>query len=176
MMRDVMLDLETLGTRYNAQIISIGAVYFDRDTGEIGRGFSTNVDMGDMADRFTTDLSTIAWWFSQSDKARALVTENPAPLSEAIAYLQEFLAEPDIKLWSHATFDMPILMNAFNVVGAKFPVPFRNMRDLRTLMDLADHHSTLEREGTHHHALDDAKFQARYAAEAMQKLNARKQD
>ncbi len=43
-MNDVMLDLETLGTRHDAMIISIGAVYFERETGLIGPGFSMNVN------------------------------------------------------------------------------------------------------------------------------------
>lgn len=168
-MTDVMIDLETFGTRYSAQIIQIGACYFDRETGEIGIGFSANID-GTLQDKFTTDYSTIKWWLEQSDAARSLVTSNPIPLQEALGDLFLFLNKPDIQLWSHATFDIPILMNAFEVVGLKCPVPFRNMRDLRTLMDLANHRSTLERQGTHHNALDDAKYQARYAAEAISKL------
>lgn len=177
-MKDVMIDLETLGTRYDAQIIQIGACYFDRNTGEIGLGFSANID-GALQDEFTTDYSTIKWWFEQSDSARMLVMENPIPLPQALGELSRFLMGKDIQLWSHATFDIPILMNAFNVVGIPCPVPFRNMRDLRTLMDLASFGgksatpSKVRREGVHHNALDDAKFQAAYAAEALIKLNAR---
>lgn len=170
-MKDVMLDLETLGTRHDALIIQIGACYFDRKTGEIGLGFSANVDAGAMTDEFTIDLSTIKWWFEQSDRARKLVTEAPMPLIDALIGLSQFLHTPDITLWSHATFDMPILINAFETAGIVFPVPFRNMRDLRTLMDISQYRSETPREGVHHHALDDAKYQATYAAEAFRKLD-----
>lgn len=170
-MKDVMLDLETLGTRYDAMIISIGAVYFDRNTGEIGRAFSMNIDSFEFRDRFTTDRETIEWWFTQSDRARSLAMEYPASLKSTLEGLVEFLRTPDVKLWSHATFDMPILAHAFEVCGIKHPVPFRNMRDLRTLMDLAGPSADMIRAGVHHHALDDAKYQAKYAADAMQRLN-----
>jgi hypothetical protein len=171
-MKDVMLDLETLGTRHDALIIQIGACYFDRNTGEIGLGFSANTDAGEMTDEFTIDLSTIKWWFGQSDTARKLVTEAPIPMVDALIGLSQFLHKPDITIWSHATFDIPILVNAFETAGIKFPVPFRNMRDIRTLMDLSQHRSETPRDGMHHNALDDAKYQAMYCSEAMKKLNA----
>ena len=170
-MKDVMLDLETLGTRHDALIIQIGACYFDRKTGEIGLGFSANVDAGEMTDEFTIDLPTIKWWFEQSDRARRLVTDIPIPMVDALIGLSQFLHTPDVLVWSHATFDMPILANAFETTGIKFPIPFRNTRDLRTLMDLSNHRSETPREGVHHHALDDAKYQAMYAAEAFRKLD-----
>jgi hypothetical protein len=169
-MKDVMLDLETLGTRHDALIMQIGACYFDRMTGEIGVAFSANIDPGSYNDKFTVDYDTIKWWMQQSDDARRLVMEAPMSLVEAIFGLTHFLEGKDVTLWSHATFDMPILHNAFQTVGMKNPVPFRNMRDLRTLVDLADYTDKLERDGVHHHALDDAKFQVRYASEAFKKL------
>lgn len=170
-MKDIMLDLETLGTRHDAMIISIGAVYFDRYTGEIGLAFSANINPVGFADKFSMDYDTIKWWMEQSDNARKLVMEAPFEIREALAGFSAFVGDGSDKLiWSHATFDMPIIQNAFDVFGIKFPIPFRNARDLRTLMDLTDHHTKLEREGVHHHALDDAKYQAKYAAEAMYKL------
>lgn len=170
-MKDVMIDLETLGTRYNAMVVQIGACYFDWETGEVDRGFSATIDPGSYGDKFTVDYGTIKWWMEQSDRARALLFESPMSLVEAMFGLTAFLGEnKDVLLWSHATFDMPILQNAYETVGMKNPVSFRNMRDLRTLVDLADYTDELERDGTHHHALDDAKFQARYALEALKKL------
>jgi len=41
LMKDVMLDVETLGTKSTAAIIQIGACYFDRETGEIGDKFKS---------------------------------------------------------------------------------------------------------------------------------------
>src|SRR5690348_4173144 len=42
--RDVMVDIETLSTRYDAAILSIGAVAFDRKTGILGPQFLICID------------------------------------------------------------------------------------------------------------------------------------
>lgn len=170
-MKDVMLDLETLGTRHSALILQIGACRFDRMTGEIGETFLRNVKAGDLHDKFTTDYETIQWWMGQSQDARlSLAADRTDPLKEALIDLASFLWGDDVLIWSHATFDMPILQNAFEVAGVRWPIPFRNARDLRTLVDLAKYTARLERGGTHHNALDDAKFQAAYASDAFRKL------
>lgn len=166
-MKDIMIDLETLGTRSSAAIIQIGACYFDRNTGNIGNTFEVNIDEFD--DKFTMDMSTIAWWLKQSDQARASVTEEGAPMITAMLKLKDFLQGGDC-LWAHATFDIPIIQHAFEVFGLKNPIPFRGMRDIRTLMDIADHKSEKPREGVHHTALDDALFQVQYCVEALNKL------
>lgn len=170
-MKDVMIDIETLGTRHDAMIIQIGACYFDCETGEIGETFKANIDPSKFGHKFTVDYETIAWWFGQSDQARAMVLANPTGLGWALTDLDAFLnLEKNPCVWSHATFDMSILVNAFKVADLPFSIPFRNMRDIRTLMDLANHHTGVVREGVHHNALDDAKFQVVYCVEAMQKL------
>lgn len=170
-MKDIMLDLETLGTRHDAMIIQIGACYFDRETGEIGRAFSVNIDPKGYEDKFTIDYGTIAWWFQQSDAARRAVMGNTLSLEEALRILGDFFFDPsDVCIWSHATFDMPILANAFNIVGIKNRLPFRNARDIRTLMDLAGPSAPMSRDGIHHNALDDCKYQVEYCVQAMQKL------
>lgn len=169
-MKDVMIDLETLGTRYDAMIISIGACYFNRDTGEIGQDFSVNINPQSLRDQFSIDYDTLKWWFKQSESARVLSMDNPVDLKVALLGLYDFLNRDGITLWSHATFDMPILMHAFDVVGFNCPVPFRNMRDIRTLMDIAQYRSDTPRQGVHHHALDDARYQAQYVSEAFRKL------
>lgn len=172
-MKDVMLDLETLGTRHDAMIVQIGACYFDRITGDIGATFSVDIDPGQHTDKFTVDYSTIKWWMEQSDSARKSIFAHPIALELALSKLQNFLWNPgDVKVWSHATFDMPILANAYHMLNMKFPIPFRDTRDLRTLMDLAALDKLKrERFGIHHNALDDAKFQASYASDAFVKLN-----
>lgn len=169
-MKDVMIDIETLGTRATSQIVQIGACYFDRKTGAIGPTFSENIASGHPL--FTTDQHTLDWWQEQSQEARDAVFVNGKEFSFVIQRLAAFLQDAEF-MWSHATFDIPILMNAFDVFKVKMPVPFRGMRDIRTLMDLADHKSEKVREGIHHNAVDDCKFQVAYCVEALNKLNAR---
>jgi DNA polymerase III epsilon subunit-like protein len=174
-MKDVMLDLETFGTRHDALIVQIGACYFDRMTGEVGDTFKATIDPGEDAHKFSIDYGTVMWWLEQSQHARDSIlgrSETKVSLHKALTDFNLFVARGDVLIWSHATFDMPILVNAFRTLGFKPLVPFRNARDLRTLMDLAAlEKMKRERFGVHHDALDDAKFQASYAADAFVKLN-----
>ena len=64
MKQNLMIDLETLGTKPNSAILSIGAVYFDKDG--LGEEFYANVDLQDSIDSgFDIDASTVYWWLSQ---------------------------------------------------------------------------------------------------------------
>jgi len=166
-----MLDLETLGTRHTSAIIQIGACYFDRETGEIGETFSTNIDYVVSTYPFTTDEATIKWWNEQSKEAKDSLISSLVSIKDAIMGLSKFLDRNGVCIWSHATFDIPILLNAFEVMELKFPIHYRGHRDIRTLMDIAKHRGDpTTREGIHHNALDDCIFQVKYCVEALQKI------
>ncbi|HFP5364253.1 TPA: RecE family exodeoxyribonuclease, partial [Escherichia coli] len=63
----LMLDLETMGKNPDAPIISIGAIFFDPQTGDMGPEFSKTIDLetaGGVIDR-----DTIKWWLKQSREA-----------------------------------------------------------------------------------------------------------
>jgi DNA polymerase III epsilon subunit-like protein len=62
-----MVDIETLGTKPSSTILSIGAVFFDIETGELGERFYMNIDP--KQDR-SIDPSTVMWWMVQSSEAR----------------------------------------------------------------------------------------------------------
>ncbi|MBN6656076.1 exonuclease, partial [Escherichia coli] len=56
----LMIDLETMGKNPDAPIISIGAIFFDPQTGDMGPEFSKTIDLetaGGVIDR-----DTIKWW------------------------------------------------------------------------------------------------------------------
>lgn len=171
-MKDVMLDLETMGCRHDAMIVQIGMCYFDRDTGEIGHKMKINVRHAN-DDRFTVDWGTMNWWLSQSEAARKSITDKPDSLSpEKACELASIFLEDCECVWSHATFDMPIFQNMFETCGVRYPVSYKASRDISTLLNQANHtfsHST--RTDTHHDALDDCIFQVGYCVEAMNKLN-----
>ncbi|HFW7096470.1 TPA: RecE family exodeoxyribonuclease, partial [Escherichia coli] len=60
----LMIDLETMGKNPDAPIISIGAIFFDPQTGDMGPEFSKTIDLetaGGVIDR-----DTIKWWLKQS--------------------------------------------------------------------------------------------------------------
>lgn len=68
-MNEISFDLETLSLAADAQILSIGAVKFCRETKEIGEKLHLIVDVaGPYPGR--VDGSTVMWWMNQTKEAR----------------------------------------------------------------------------------------------------------
>ena len=170
-MKDVMIDLETFGNGPNKVICQIGAVYFDRTTGELGQTFEVNVDArSSQAFGGVIDADTVYWWLQQSDEARKSLLENKISLREALESLNLFLVNAD-RIWSHATFDFVTIMDAFRAVSLKPCFSHKAGMDLRTLTYLAKiSPQDFTRDGTHHNGLADAIFQVKYCVAALNKI------
>lgn len=86
-----MIDLETMGKNPDAPIISIGAIFFDPQTGDMGPEFSKTIDLetaGGVIDR-----DTIKWWLKQSREAQSAIMTDEIPLDDALLQLREFIDE-----------------------------------------------------------------------------------
>lgn len=172
-MKDIMLDLETLGNGKSAAICQIGACYFDRHTGAIGETFKVNVDVASSVRAGAKlDAETVYWWLSQSDEARASILADPkVTLEQALILFNEFSSKSK-EIWSHATFDFVTIMDSYKLCNINPTFSFRSARDIRTLVDLARVTTKkTERTGLHHDALEDCKHQVKYCTEAFNKLN-----
>jgi len=172
-MSEVMVDLETLGNGSNAAIISIGAVAFDPASGQITSEFYVNVDPQSCIDAgLKMDVSTVMWWMKQSDDARAAFTKPSVPLALALDMFKGWYPQ-GAGMWGNgATFDNVILDNAFKATGINRPWHFTKDRCYRTLKSLRPDIKQ-DRVGTHHNALDDAKFQALHASKLLRALGAK---
>ncbi|EFD6721465.1 RecE family exodeoxyribonuclease, partial [Escherichia coli] len=76
----LMIDLETMGKNPDAPIISIGAIFFDPQTGDMGPEFSKTIDLetaGGVIDR-----DTIKWWLKQSREAQSAIMTDEIPLDD----------------------------------------------------------------------------------------------
>jgi hypothetical protein len=168
-MKDIMVDLETLGGSPNGVIAQIGACYFDILTGEIGECLSIKVDpISCQRAGFSIDADTVLWWLNQSPVAiNAVFGEDTKPIHifEALTKFNEFASKAR-DVWSHSTFDFVILMQYFKTLNIKSKVSYKAARDIRTLVSLANIPKTESpRIGVHHNALDDCKFQVQYCHE-----------
>ncbi len=171
MYRDIMVDLETMGTGPDAAIIAIGAVAFNEDKLSDSEFYEvvdlqSSVDVG-----LKIDPSTVLWWMKQSDDARqALFRAGSSDLYSVLYRFANWIedvtsgtAKKDRRVWGNgATFDNMILRTAFNLTEE--PLRWEYYGDLcyRTLKKLYPS-VKLIRTGTHHNALDDAKSQADHA-------------
>lgn len=172
-MKDVMIDLETLGRRAGCAILSIGAVAFDPKTKELGPEFYVVVNRLSCFDNgLHEDPETVAWWKNQNEEAKKILTETDGGelLANALGKLTEYLSQfgiKQVKVWGNGSdFDNAILTNCYAAIGQNQPWSFWNNRCYRTLKCLKPEIKMLRR-GTYHNALDDAKSQAIHALQLM---------
>ncbi|EFE7714681.1 3'-5' exoribonuclease domain-containing protein [Escherichia coli] len=174
----LMIDLETMGKNPDAPIISIGAIFFDPQTGDMGPEFSKTIDLetaGGVIDR-----DTIKWWLKQSREAQSAILSDEIPLDDALLQLREFIAENSseffVQVWGNgANFDNVILRRSYERQGIPCPWHYHNDRDVRTIVELGkaidfDARTAIPFEGERHNALDDARYQAKYVSAIWQKL------
>ncbi|EJP0526944.1 3'-5' exoribonuclease [Escherichia coli] len=174
----LMIDLETMGKNPDAPIISIGAIFFDPQTGDMGPEFSKTIDLetaGGVIDR-----DTIKWWLKQSREAQSAILTDEIPLDDALLQLREFIDENSgeffVRVWGNgASFDNVILRRSYERQGIPCPWRYCNDRDVRTIVELGkaidfDARTAIPFEGERHNALDDARYQAKYVSAIWQKL------
>lgn len=174
---DVMLDLETLGNKSNAAILSIGAVEFNMETGDIGSEIYMVVDLQSCLDLgLIINGSTFYWWMQQSDVARkAICAENKLLLSEAVLLFSNWMKDriAKVQIWGNgARFDIGLMEDAYIACGyQEMPWYFRSERDVRTLVGFApDIKANLPFEGMEHNPVDDCKHQIKYCHETWKNL------
>lgn len=167
---NVMIDIETMGKGPRSAIAAIGAVEFNPSGGQLGRSFYTLVDLtSSVTAGMVIDADTVLWWLRQAEDARReIATEGGTPLPHALQALSIFLIGEGIAgeideliVWANGTsFDFPILAEAYRLCGLPQPWHYFNERDWRTVRKIAQR-VEIERSGTHHNALGDARHQAR---------------
>lgn len=174
-----MVDLETLDTVPGGVILSIGAVMFNTDglipTSEFYTVINTDscVKAG-----LTTNSQTVEWWNKQLPEARkVLIDANFFTSSDQLMFgLGKFSVYLDrfnpVGIWGNGSdFDNAFLSVAYCKAGLPAPWDHRNNRCFRTLKSLVgDTVVKPDSTGVFHNALDDARYQAHYAASMFQQL------
>ena len=174
----LMIDLETMGKNPDAPIISIDAIFFDPQTGDMGPEFSKTIDLetaGGVIDR-----DVIKRWLKQSREAQSAIMTDEIPLDDALLQLREFIDEYSgeffVQIWGNgANFDNVILRRSYERQGIPYPWLYYNDRDVRTIVELGnaigfDVRMAIPFEGVPHNALDDARHQAKQVSAIWQKL------
>ena len=171
----VMLDLETLGTRPGCVIAQIAAVIFDVDG--LQDDFAVRIDIED-AQRagLVIEADTVRWWLTHESAqgARGLFeVVGAVPLQTALAQLADWLRPlAPCAIWCKgASFDFAILAEAYKRVGLARPWQYRDERCLRTLTALAPD-VLLPKPTQAHDALEDARAQAEQAARILRDFRA----
>ncbi|MCV1313360.1 3'-5' exoribonuclease, partial [Escherichia coli] len=126
----LMIDLETMGKNPDAPIISIGAIFFDPQTGDMGPEFSKTIDLDTAGG--VIDRDVIKWWLKQSREAQSAIMTDEIPLDDALLQLREFIDENSgeffVQVWGNgANFDNVILRRSYERQG--IPCPWRYCND-----------------------------------------------
>ena len=178
----MMLDIETLGNGYNACILSIGAIYFDK--GSLGKSFYSVVNLHSCKlFGLTTDPGAIDFWESQAEKIPAeynAYVQAQKPDAWTLTFVLDTFSEfcnvynkkPE-RVWGKGSdFDNVVITSAYKATGRKVPWHFRANSCYRTLARLhpniiSDSHVNSIYSDVpgyiKHHALNDAREQAYHA-------------
>ncbi len=170
-MKNVMIDLETLGTSCDSVILSLGAVAFDET---IEDSFYRKINLQSCTDLgLKIDTDTVLWWLGQNELARKEIFEGNKDFPTLSCALLQFSAwlvdKENVKIWGNGSnFDNTILANAYRVCGLEIPWKFWNDRCYRTMKNIRK--IELERTEVKHDALEDATYQARHLIKIMESI------
>lgn len=161
---DLMIDIETLGTRPDAATVQIAARFFNQD-GTKGPHISLRIEPDERA---SFSLSTISWWCTHDGAATARpIVFNPRAVrmteKSACLLINEFIekeSDPQtVRIWGNgANFDPVIIESMYHRNNIAVPWKFWNIRCLRTLRALFPQIAR-SKPTTAHDALSDADAQ-----------------
>ena len=168
-----MIDLETLSTRPNATILTIGGVKFDPYKNvEPAQGMYYRVDV-DSQTAMGRDVmeETVEWWGKQAEDVReeALGDDDRIDLKYFIKQLNKWSVGVDVFWCQGPLFDYAILQNLYSQLGHPQPWQYWQIRDSRTLFSLVPRDVNEKRTGLHN-ALEDCYFQAKKVQKVYKQL------
>ncbi|KRQ11907.1 hypothetical protein AOQ73_05730 [Bradyrhizobium pachyrhizi] len=136
----IAIGTETLGTHRGAIVLSAAFVRFS-DEAQVTLNLSASDQEALGLDK---DESTLAWWRDYDAKTPgswARATSNALPLATALPYIASWIdwarGGDDIRIWSKGTEFGSLLGEVYRRAGIACPWQYHQLRDIRTLCDLA---------------------------------------
>ncbi len=198
MTHEIMFDLETLDTRKNSVVLSVGAVVFNTEMSHPMSGGPSELKAV-IVDRFYRVLemdsqlarlrsisqSTLLWWMGQNLTARE---EAFNPVRQDVEMvLNSFWDWSETQMRDHkvnafwaspSTFDFPIWETLAADFGAEVPWTYRQCFDVRTVVKEAsysveDHNRTTLMSGVPHTPVYDCEWQVDLMTAARNKARRR---
>ena len=178
-MNNLMVDIETLGTKPGAPVISLAAVQFDLETGETGEVFHMNINPGSLDEGGNIpDYNTLLWWVEGRSELLTNILKDGIDARIVFTSFCNYITETfkginTFYVWGNSNrFDLGLLEYQLHLHDWETPWSFRNERDVRTLVHFAPEvKNNLPFEGTKHNPLYDCKHQIKYCSGIFNKLN-----
>lgn len=169
-----MIDIETLDTRPQCTVLSLGAVKFDPFTDAEPHSelyFKISIEDQDRLGRTVSD-DTIAWWAKQDAKVKeeAFDQTGAITVAEALDRVTKWIWGAD-KIWGHGYgFDLTIIEDMYRSLGKPIPYNFWQVLDSRTLFGMCSVDPRKSMQTDLHNALADAYYQAKSVQVAYKEL------
>ena len=178
MANHAMIDLETLGTKPDCVVLTLGAIKFNPfTTDEPDNGIYQKLDVDEqVAFGRSQDESTLEWWGKQDKAIRdeALGDEGRTSLIETTSQLNKWLVGVD-EIWAQGpAFDIVILENLYEQLGIPRPWNFWQIRDSRTVFSLMPQDPRKAIRTDAHNALADCYYQAKCIQQSFSHFNIHK--
>jgi len=166
-MKNVMIDIETLGTTPDTCILQVAAVSWGDGGIDDGILFDLNVtEQVNLGRR--VDPRTLGWWMDDKVKPEVrlnvLQRTEPLQLQDGMRRLNEYIGlSKELCVWANPPqFDISIIRSAMEQSGIVPSWQHWQERDLRTLRNVCKEFGiTYEKKNeSHHSALSDARHQA----------------
>ena len=172
-----MIDLETLSTRPDAVILTLGAIKFNPYTQDDPYDplyFKVDVDAQTALGRHVME-DTINWWSTQPQEIQdeALVEGGRESLEDTVKKINRWGVGIDVWWCQGPLFDFAILQNLYAQLDKPCPWQYWGIRDSRTLFSLYKETETVKADA--HNALADCDYQAKKVQRYYQKLNLKSQ-
>jgi len=170
------IDLETIDTRPQSTVLSLGAVKFnpfDDSEPHSEMYFKVSIDDQDRLGRTSSD-DTIEWWSKQDPKImeEAFDQEGAITVEEALSKINKFVVGVDV-LWGQGYgFDYTIIEDMYRSLGKPIPYNFWQVRDSRTLFSVCKEDPRKKIQNDLHNALADAYYQSKAIQIAYKELGA----
>lgn len=191
---DIMIDLETLGTKPGCVVLAIGAMMFEPIVSPIGAfpgsppppPFYSNIDLfSSLLLGLTIDPKTLQWWQDQEEAAQNALFNNTAHLAQVIDKFNSWVRKTgeyyspqkkELIVWAKSPdFDCAIWEHCAGLLRLDVPWEFRDKRDVRTICGLTPllngPPSQAGKVGIHHNALDDCTNQIADVQHALKGLS-----
>lgn len=186
MLEHIIVDTETLGTKPNSVVLSIGATAFSLVPGNsndfqtyIKHGFYAKLSIKDQVVNFgrKIDENTVNWWKNQSVEAQEVVrpSSDDMTMIDALNSLNAWIKTvqgykwKDSYVWCRGNyFDFPMLESMYDQADIKCGYNTWKIRDVRTYVDILtgdtwgkyEPQNGTPREFIAHNALHDAAMDA----------------
>lgn len=199
---DIMLDLETLGTKPGCAVLAIGAKVFDpygdnsvpQPPGSAPMTFYRNIDLfSSLMLGLTIDPGTVEWWRTKGEAAQGAFFPGQVTPKIAIVQFNEWIVssgktysprEKELNVWAKSPgFDCHVIEHIADVVGFRMEwhddarkQGFRRFRDVRTAIAMSGiDEGSITAKGTgrtQHNALDDCDVQILQVQAAYRQIKA----